>query len=93
MTKWYFTPNMGSYGAAVEIDADGNCCRIAMAAIAPDGQLAFLKWAPPISGLCKAKSSQVAPMTLYEVTEEHLHRIEGLFSSIIPVNGKPRLIP
>lgn len=90
--KWFFTPNMGQYGAAIEMDADGNVHRIAMAAIAPDGQLAFLKWIPPIAGLCKPQSCQVGSMTLYEASEEYYEKLNSLFSAIVPVNGRPRLV-
>ena len=92
--KWYFTPDIGSYGAAIEIDENGNACRIALALVAPDGQLAFMKWIPPAAGLCNPVSYQVASMTLYEATEECTQKLKGLFSNVIvQANGNgPRLI-
>ena len=91
--KWYFTPDLGQFGAAVEIDSDGNMCRVAYCIVTPDGQMAFLKWAPPSIGACKAKSYQVAPYTLYETTDEQSDKLKGLFGNVIlPANGRPRLI-
>jgi len=91
--KWYFTPDIGTYGGAVEIDEQGNCCRVAFAMLTPDGGMGLVKWIPSLDGMCKPKSYQVSNMTLYEVDEVGTSKLKGMFGNVIvPVNGKgPRL--
>lgn len=92
--KWYFTPDLGNYGAAVRFDEHGNMCCVAFCVVGPDGTMAFLKWAPPESGMCNAKSYQSSPMTLFETNEEQAEKLNQLFGSKIirNLNGGPRLI-
>lgn len=90
--KWYFTPNIGSYGAAIEIDFDGNVGRIAFAIINQAG-LAFVKWAPLEDKMCSPQARvNLNSLILFEATGEHIAKLNNMFSAIIPVNGKPRLI-
>lgn len=90
--KWYLTPNIGTYGAALEIDADGNVGRFAFAMITQGG-LAFIKWAPLEDKMCNPKATvNMNSMILFEAQGEHISKLNNLFSNIIPVNGKPRLI-
>lgn len=93
--KWYFTPSIGQYGAAIEIDADGKVGRIAFAFINEAG-LAFVKWAPLEDKMCSplpyAHPSIFSSLILFEATGEHISKLNNMFSSIVPVNGRPRLI-
>lgn len=92
--KWFFTPDVGQFGAAIEMDDTGNLHRIAFCAITPDGQMAFIKWIPPLAGMCAGSSYQVGSMTLYETSEEQAAKLRSIFGSLImPANGSgPRLI-
>ena len=91
--KWYFTPSMGTYGAALEVDADGNVGRIAFAMINQTG-LAFVKWAPLEDRMCNPKATvNMNSLILFEASGEHISKLNNMFSAIIPVNGKPRLLP
>ena len=90
--KWYFTPSIGSYGAAIEIDKDGMVGRIAVASINQQG-LAFIKWAPLEDKMCNPQATvNLNSLILFEACGEHISKLNNMFSAIIPVNGKPRLI-
>jgi hypothetical protein len=90
--KWYFTPSLGAYGAAIEIDANGNVGRIAFANINQQG-LIFVKWAPIEDKMCNPQGSvNVSSLILFEATGDHISKLNNMFSAIIPFNGKPRLI-
>ena len=91
--KWYFTPNIGQYGAAIEIDPDGNIGRMAFAIINERG-LAFIKWAPLEDKMCLPGARIVwNSLILFEACGEHISKLNNMWSAIIPVNGKgPRLI-
>lgn len=85
--RWYFTPNIGSYGAAIEVDENGNVGRIAFAMINQAG-LAFVKWAPLEDKMCSpAAKVNVSNMILFEASGEHISKLNNMFSAIIPVNG------
>lgn len=90
--KWYFTPNLGSYGAAIEIDFNGNVGRIAFAIINQAG-LAFIKWAPLEDKMCNPQATvNINSLILFEATGDHISKLNNMFSTIVPVNGRPRLI-
>lgn len=86
--KWYLTPSIGQYGAAIEIDADGNVGRIAFAMISQQG-LAFVKWAPLEDKMClpNAKVNWNA-LILCEAQGEHIGKLNNMWSAIIPMNGR-----
>lgn len=91
--KWYFTPNLGAYGAAIEIDFDGNVGRIAFAMINERG-LAFVRWAPLEDKMCNPQARvNTNSLILFEAAGDHIAKLNNMFSAIIPVNGKPRLLP
>jgi len=91
--KWYFTPSLGHYGAAIEIDDDGHAGRMAFASISPQG-LSFVKWAPLEDKMCGPKGFiNMNSLILYEALPDQVAKLNSMFSVIIPVNGKPRLLP
>lgn len=90
--KWYFTPSIGNYGAAIELDEVGNVGRLAFAIISEQG-LSFIKWAPLEDKMCNPKTSvDTTGMILFEALPEHIGKLNSMFGIIVPVNGKPRLI-
>lgn len=91
--KWYFTPSIGNYGAAIEIDADGNVGRMAFATINQAG-LAFIKWAPLEDKMCLPTARvNWNSLILFEAAGEHISKLNNMWSAILPVNGRgPKLI-
>ena len=91
--RWYLTPSIGQYGAAIEIDKDGMVGRIAFAMIGDQG-LAFVKWAPQIGGMFTSSAMvNTNSLILFEAAGEHISKLNNMFRSIFPVNGRgPRLI-
>ena len=63
-------------------------------AIINQAGLAFIKWAPLEDKMCNPQASvDTSKLILFEVTGEHISKLNNMFGTIIPVNGKPRLLP
>lgn len=96
--KWYFTPDIGLFGAALQVQdlptGERQIRKISPIQVGPRGEVGFMKWVALETGMCEPQGTTVIS-TLIPATEKVIPALEEIWNRtgtiINPGNGRLRL--